>query len=181
MAERTQQLTPVGTNGHMPGFDEGDPQGIPAPLDKQKLLNLVLDHQNIQRALKRDPDTDEAKHALYDVMLAEAGLKEGWTDHEIIALIREGNTRSGRPEPPDAFCTLIMHEASVREKTGDLDLARESLLNNLSDIWGLDITAAIRHGTENALWHLHLGDGREIQLGTSIGFNVTAACPCQNL
>ena len=60
-----------------------------------------------------------------------------------------------------------MHEASVREKTGDLDLARESLLNNLSDIWGLDITAVIRHGTENALWHLRLFDGREIQLGTS--------------
>ena len=99
-----------------------------------------LDHPHIQRALKREADTDEAKHALYDVMLAEAGLKEEWAEHEIIALIREGNTRIGRPEPADAFCKLIIHEASVREKTGDPDLAREALLNNLSDIWGLNIT-----------------------------------------
>ena len=167
MAEETHRRNRAAVNGPRPSVDDCDTQPEPALLDQMKLLNLVLDHPHIQRALKRDAETDAAKHTLYDVMLAQAGLKEEWSEHEIIALIREGNTRSGRPAPGDEFCKLTIQEASVREKTGDLDLARESLLNNLSDIWGLNITAVIRHGTENALWHLRLFDGREIQIGTS--------------
>ena len=167
MAEKPQQLTTATTNGYRPETDIPEEQEASPSLDPKKLLDFVLAHPHIQRALKRDRETEAAKHALYDVMLAEAGLKAEWTEQDIIALIQEGNARSDLPKLPDNFCKLTIQEARVRTKTGDIDLGREALLDNLSDTWGLNITAVIRHGTENTLWHLRLDDGREIQLGTS--------------
>jgi hypothetical protein len=153
-------------NGQQPPLDLDSPLTIPT-LTAEALLGLLMAHPHLQRALKRDPETDTARHGIYDALLAEAAMQEGWEPGAIVALIQEGNTRNSLPAPPVGLCRLIVHEAQLRTKTGDLDFARERLLDTLSDVWGIQIRTVIRHGTENALWHLHLIDGREIQLGSS--------------
>jgi hypothetical protein len=150
-------------NGPQP--DEEAPPS--PPLEADVLLTLLLDHPTLQRALKRPQETDEAKHALYDVLLADAGSRAGWEVAQIVALIREGNRRSARPVPSQTYCELMLHEAQLRTQTGDLDMARERLLDSISDTWGLALAAVIKHGAENTLWHLRLVDGREISLGTT--------------
>jgi hypothetical protein len=155
-------------NGQHPplDLDLDSPLTIPT-LTAEALLGLLMAHPHLQRALKRDPDTDAARHGIYDALLAEAAMQDGWEPGAIVALIQEGNTRNSLPALPVGLCRLIVHEAQLRTKTGDLDFARERLLDQLSDVWGIQIHTVIRHGTENALWHLHLVDGREIQLGSS--------------
>jgi hypothetical protein len=153
-------------NGQQPPLDLDSPLTIPT-LTAEVLLGLLMAHPHLQRALKRDPDTDTTRHGIYDALLAEAAMQDGWEPGAIVALIQEGNTRNSLPAPPVGLCRLIVHEAQLRTKTGDLDFARERLLDTLSDVWGIQIRTVIRHGTENALWHLHLIDGREIQLGSS--------------
>jgi hypothetical protein len=151
---------------HLLPLDLESPLDVPT-LAAETLLGLLMAHPHLQRALKRDPETDPTRHGIYDAMLAEAALQDSWNEGAIVALIQEGNTRNSLPPPAVGLCRVILHEAHLRTKTGDLDFARERLLDQLSDVWGLQIHNVIRHGTENALWHLHLVDGREIQLGTS--------------
>lgn len=157
---------PSGVNGHRP-LELPEEEAPRSTLDPNALFTLLLDSPRIRRALKRDPDTDDVRHSYYDVMLAETGLLAQWSEEDIIALIREGNSRSSRPEPTTGYCRLVINEAQLKTKTGNIDFARQALLMNLSDTWGIEINAVVRHGTENALWHLQLHDGREIQLGTS--------------
>lgn len=167
MANRFHSEEPPSPNGQRPPlFDPDVPVTVP-PLNAEILLALLMTHPHLQRALKRDPDTEPDRHSLYDAMLATAALSEDWEEGAIVALIHEGNTRNALPAPPVQLCRLIIHEAHLRSKTGDLDFAREKVLDQLSDTWGLQISEVIRHGTENALWHLRLLDGREIQLGSS--------------
>lgn len=169
MADDTLRANPDGSpNGHRPPpmLDLDNPTE-PLPLAPDALFQLLLAHPHLQRAIKRDSETPDTKHELYDALLAEAALHEHWEEGAIITLIREVNVRNARREPAVGFCMLVIHEAQVRTKTGDLDFARERLLDTLSDTWGLQLKAVIRHGTENTLWHLQLVDGREIQLGTS--------------
>ena len=152
---------------HSASDDEPSVASPGLQLDRERLLDLFTTEPQLIRAWRREPETDATRHALYDVLLAEGALRHDWTPDAIIALIQEGNTRNALPAPNHGFCLLTMQEARLRTQTGDLDLAREKLLDNLADIWGLHVEAVIKHGTENAFWHLRLQDGREIQLGTS--------------
>jgi len=154
-------------NGQAPLDRPGEAEDLHSPLDPQVLVTLLLDYPSIQRALKRDPETDEERHQLYDILLADAGVKSGWSVEQIVALIRDGNRRSARPEPSAAYCELMIQESRLRTNTGDLDFARERLLDTISDTWGIALAAVIKHGDENTLWHLRLVDGREIGLGTT--------------
>jgi hypothetical protein len=181
MATEKPPRADAGNNGHRPDVPAGEPPShhdqrpmfeVDTPLDiptltAEAILGLLMAHPHLQRALKRDPDTDAARHGIYDALLAEAAVQEGWDPGAIVALIQEGNTRNSLPVPPLTLCRLIVHEAHLRTKTGDLDFARERVIEMLANAWGLQIVTVIRHGTENALWHLHLLDGREIQLGSS--------------
>jgi hypothetical protein len=170
MAEKKRPRLPdpsVSINGHRPGEVPDQEEEPRSTLDPQALVNLLLDSPRLRRALKRDPETDDTRHGYFDVLLAETGLLAQWSEDDIIALIREGNSRSARPEPDIGYCRLVIHEARLKANLGNLDFAREALLMNLSDTWGLEIQAVVRHGRENALWHLQLHDGSEIQLGTS--------------
>jgi hypothetical protein len=154
-------------NGHQPDLDMDHDDEQVLIVDPQKLCDLLLEYPRIQRALTREEGIDNARHAFYDVLLAEVALKAGWQDTDIVGLIRQGNARSAREKPNIAYCKLAIHEARLKAKTGDLDFAREALLLELSDAWKLDIRAVIRHGIENSLWHLQLEDATEIQLGTT--------------
>lgn len=167
MAERFRPEEPPSPNGQRPpSFDADDPITV-TPLNADMLLTLLINRPHLQRAIKRDPNTDPARHGIYNALLAEAAIKEGWDEAAIISLIHEGNTRNSLPPPPVHECRFIIQEAHLRTKTGDVDFAREYILDNLSNEWGIGLANVIRHGTENALWHLRLDDGREIQLGSS--------------
>jgi hypothetical protein len=166
--ERNAKMTPQASlNGHAPMPDDMDDTPSVGKLDDSKLINLLLEHPKLQRAIKREGEADATRHGFYDVLLAEVALLAHWDDAEIIALIREANNRSSRPQPNIAYCRLVIQEARLKTKTGNLDFAREAILMSLSDTWKVDIRAVIRHGTENSLWHLQLENGQEIQLGTS--------------
>jgi hypothetical protein len=139
----------------------------PALLDQRKLVSLLLAYPRVHRAIKREAGIDEARHGYFDIMLAEIGLCAGWSDEDIAALIRQANEESGRQKTNIAYCHLMIQQARLKTHTGDLDLAREALLMNLSTAWKVEIYAVIRHGEENSLWHLKLYNGQEIQLGTT--------------
>jgi hypothetical protein len=97
-------------------------------------------------------------------------LQAEWPEKDIVTLVNITYERSGFEKRPDGYCVVVIQEARMRTKTGNLDFASEELLSRVSDIWGLQIKAVIKHGKENAIWHLHLFDGREIQLGESKDF-----------
>lgn len=139
-------------------------------MDAQRLVDLLLAHPDITRALKRHPDTNDTFHTIQDTLLAEAALCDKWDESDIVDLIREGNARSARYNVSQAYCALLIEEARARLNGEGQGVAHEANLEIVAQHWRLPIKQVIKHGKENAIWHLILEDGREIQLGTTKKF-----------
>lgn len=90
--------------------------------------------------------TGKAKAAGQDVRAFEKAVRQAKADH------KKARTRhTSQPVEPTTIATQNCQEA----------------LDMLSEEWGIPIVECIRHGKDNATWHLKLVDGKEIGIGSS--------------
>src|SRR5262245_22016141 len=139
-------------------------------MDASKFGRLMVKHPGTASCFIRYATTSDSQHTLLDTDLIKAALDQDWNDDEIIDLIREANAYSGRLNIAAGYCQVLIEDARESLKTGGITLAQRAAFEVVSEYWSLAVVQVIKHGKENALWHLRLKDGREINLGPTKRF-----------
>lgn len=132
----------------------------------------------IARKLARQIAWSDEEHAEADILAMALFLETGWTEEEVIQLVRTLHGEVDHPSPSAAEIEMRLSLAYARiqgiHEVHDPDesralaaRAKSRALANLAGFFRVPCVRVIRHGIENALWHLRLADGRDIRLGTS--------------
>lgn len=149
------------------------------PVDPGHTLTAVVQTMpQLAKKLTREMSWDDEEHANADVLAMGLFLENGWTEDEVIQLVKTLHEDVRHPVPSYDDLQIRLSQAYARiqgitevdnpdEAMAMAARAKSRTLANLAGFFRIPCARVIRHGTENALWHLRMADGRDIRLGTS--------------